>query len=242
MKTTIAKNTVIRKNCPHIICEDPIEIRGGIFDIEKIGAYSYLGGGDTVIRNVSKIGRFCSIAPNVKIGLVEHPTECLSTSPIIWGGGQNIFDTLDYRDYLTNNSESIANCTEILVNKTKKKTHIGHDVWIGEAAFVRGGVSIGDGAIIAARAVVTKEVPPFAIVGGIPARIIRFRFANDICTYLLKLKWWNYPINLLNKCDLSDPSKFISFLEKMTINAKYAIYKEYKLVYKKPDILIQSVD
>lgn len=72
---------------------------------------------------------------------------------------------------------------------------IGNDVWIGFEAVILSGVTIGDGAIIGTRAVVTKDVPPYTIVGGIPAKPIRKRFSDDVMSELLKLQWWNWPEN-----------------------------------------------
>ena len=240
-KITIAKNTVIHKNCKSILCEAPVEIRGGVFDIEKIGAYTYIGGGDTVIRNVQRIGRFCSIAPNVKMGLFEHPVDCISTSPIIWGGGFNIFNSPEYRTYINESSDSIKKCTELMIKKTNAKINIGNDVWIGESAFVRSGITIGDGAIVAARAVVTKDVPPYAIVAGVPAKVIRYRFTETIRTTLCKLKWWNYQLDDMKGLDMSDPLKFISsfealFHQSVLHEASYLIRHVMKY---KADIIVQ---
>lgn len=76
---------------------------------------------------------------------------------------------------------------------------IGNDVWIGYEALIMAGVHIGDGAVIGARAVVTKDVPPYAIVGGVPAREIRKRFAPDVIARLLELKWWDWPMMKIRK-------------------------------------------
>ena len=72
----------------------------------------------------------------------------------------------------------------------KAQIEIGNDVWIGDSAIIMDGVKIGDGSIIAAGAVVTKDVPPYAIVGGVPAKIIRYRFDEDDINFLLELSWW----------------------------------------------------
>jgi acetyltransferase-like isoleucine patch superfamily enzyme len=76
---------------------------------------------------------------------------------------------------------------------SKGNIAIGNDVWIGEGALIMSGVTIGDGAIVAARAVVTRNVPPYAMVGGVPAKLIRLRFGKDIVDRLLKMKWWDWP-------------------------------------------------
>ena len=76
---------------------------------------------------------------------------------------------------------------------------IGNDVWIGYEAVIMSGVTIGDGAIIGTRAVVTKDVPPYAIVGGSPARVLKKRFSDDIIDKLLKIKWWNWPVEKITR-------------------------------------------
>lgn len=115
------------------------------------------------------------------------------------------------------------------------KTHnpiIGNDVWIGNDVVLKGGVKIGDGAVVAANSVVTKDIPPYAIVAGIPAKIIRYRFASDIVEELLKIKWWNYnyvdlPDN--NKCD--DINYFVREMSDMISSGsiQVKIYKKFNL-------------
>ncbi len=75
--------------------------------------------------------------------------------------------------------------------------NIGNDVWIGDNVCIKNGITIGDGAVVAMGAVVTKNVPPYAIVGGVPARIIKYRFSEDVIKQLIDLKWWNLPPNLI---------------------------------------------
>ena len=95
-------------------------------------------------------------------------------------------------------------------NPQKQGTVVGNDVWIGQDAIVMRGLTIGDGAVIAAGAVVTKDVPPFAIVGGNPAKLIRFRFPSDVIDELTTLRWWRYEYPVLNRVDLSDIRRSIS--------------------------------
>ncbi|MCZ7442392.1 CatB-related O-acetyltransferase [Agrobacterium rhizogenes] len=91
---------------------------------------------------------------------------------------------------------------------------IGNDVWIGDGVFISRGVTIGDGAVIAARAVVTKDVAPYAIVGGVPAKLIRYRFVEDLRLRLLATHWWDYGPAILKGLDWSSPGACIDQLEK----------------------------
>ena len=132
-----------------------------------------------------KIGKFCSIACGAKFlfNSANHTMKSLSTYPFPiffeeWG--------LDIRDI----TSAWDNKGDIV---------IGNDVWIGYEAVIMAGVTIGDGAVIGTRAVVTKDVPPYTIVGGVPARQIRKRFSEDKIEYLLNLKWWDWPIEKISQ-------------------------------------------
>lgn len=147
-----------------------------------LGDYSYIGY-NTNIYN-AEIGKFCSISKHVSIGLPSHPSNYISTSPIF----VNIVNGTGY-------SWSDRN----IYNSVPEKVTIGHDVWIGMKATIMGGVSVGNGAIIAAHSVVTKDVPPYAIVAGVPAKIIKYRFTEDVINQLEKSGWWNHPDKFLRE-------------------------------------------
>lgn len=126
-----------------------------------------------------KIGKFCSIACGARFLFTSanHKVDSLSTYPF-----PIFFEEWDL---------NIKNITSAWDNKGN--IVIGNDVWIGFEAVILSGVTIGDGAIIGTRAVVTKDVPPYTIVGGIPAKPIRKRFSDDVISELLRLKWWDWP-------------------------------------------------
>ncbi len=120
------------------------------------------------------VGAFCSIGPEVMIfGRADHPTQLVSTYP--------------FRTKLLKPDAGNADAV------TKGPVRIGNDVWIGARAIILSGVTIGDGAIVAAGAVVARDVPAYGIVAGNPARLIKHRFAPDIVAALLEIRWWDWP-------------------------------------------------
>lgn len=144
-----------------------IEIREGTYidGSSVVGSYTYVGRNCAITK--SSIGRYCSIANNVSIGQGEHELDRISTSSIFYDASYEML--------------------------TNKECNIGDDVWIGVDAIILCGVSIGIGAVIGANSVVTKDVPPFAIVVGSPARIIKYRFDTDKADSILNSQWWDNP-------------------------------------------------
>lgn len=138
-----------------------------------IKRYTYIGHDSQCVD--TEIGSFCSISDHVFIGGAEHPMEWVSTSPAF----ENVGGSLIRKRFVRFDVP------------TPKRTRIGSDVWIGHAAIIKAGVSIGHGAAIGAGSVVTKDVPPYAIVAGVPARVIRYRFDEETISSLLKTEWWN---------------------------------------------------
>ena len=151
---------------------------GTIFHSSTMGVHSYVGNNSKIIH--TKIGKFTSIGNYVEVVSLTHPVHGISTHPA--------FYSIDYdgASYVSYNKQ-----LEVLRTDDGWQCDIGNDVWIGNHVLIRGGVKIGDGAVIAMGAVVTKDVPPYAIVGGVPARIIKFRFEPEVVESLMHLKWWN---------------------------------------------------
>jgi acetyltransferase-like isoleucine patch superfamily enzyme len=138
-----------------------------------VGDYSYVNLG--AIIGSGEIGRFCSIGPYAIVGMPEHPTCYLSTSPRLYGRANVFRRPSDWEEF-------------------PDPPLIGSDVWIGASAFVRQGVQIGPGAVVAAGAAVTRDVDPYQIVGGVPARPIRSRFSTQEVEWLLQARWWDLPL------------------------------------------------
>lgn len=140
-----------------------------------IGRYSRIGELSSVSNTI--IGNFTAIGKNCNIGLGQHPTNYLTSNSIFykkgsWGFHDDWLGKIDFNE--------------------SKPINIGNDVWIGINVIIMDGVKVGDGAIIAAGAVVTKDVPPYAIVGGIPGKVLKYRFSQEVIDRLLKMKWWNF--------------------------------------------------
>lgn len=137
----------------------------------SLGKYSYIAR-NTLVQN-TEIGAFCSISENCNIGLPSHPINFLSTSPVFLKGTNPV-----RKNFLNVKYESCP------------KTFIGNDVWIGADVKIKSGITIGNGAVIGAGAVVTKNIPDFAVVGGVPAKIIKYRFDDETISKLLDSNWW----------------------------------------------------
>lgn len=161
-----------------------------------LGSFSYVSN-DSMLSNV-EVGRFCSIGPYVQIGLGPHPSKTfVSTYPAFYS---------DHTDGCP-----LAFRENKIFDDSIPKTILGNDVWVGANAIIPGGINIGTGAIVAAGAVVVKDVPPYAIVGGNPAKVIRFRFSEDQIQFLQKSEWWNWPIEKIryHVDDFSDIKLFV---------------------------------
>ena len=159
-----------------------------------IERYTYIGAGSSVTH--ANIGSFCSIAADATIGGGGHDLAAVSTSPVFCEG-KNIFGT---------------NFAKNKFNPYKKTT-IGNDVWIAGRAIILQGVTIGNGAVVGAGAVVTKDVPPYAIVAGNPARIIRYRFPDDTIQSLYEIAWWSWDDKKLRDCgaEMSSSERLIDW-------------------------------
>lgn len=161
----------------------------------QVDRYSYIYG--TRMVNTT-VGSFCSIASGGSIGGGKHPTDWVSSSPVFYNKGNVLktnFANAPFEEY--------------------DETTIGNDVWIGSRCLIKGGITIGDGAIIGMGSVVTKNVPPYEIWAGNPARCLRKRFDDKTIERLLELKWWNWDEEKLYRYGdyFDDPIRLFQKLE-----------------------------
>lgn len=150
----------------------------GIMYSTSIGDYSYIQKNGSIWH--SSIGKFCSISWNVSIGGGEHDFHKITAHSMLYA---NMYGFVD----------------EPLYDRFAEPCTIGNDVWIGASAHILRGVIVGDGAVIAAGAVVTKNVEPYSIVAGIPARIIGHRCSDEKIEEMLKIRWWDFPDDLIKE-------------------------------------------
>ena len=140
---------------------------------------SHIGKYTRISKNCSllftSIGNFSSLAGNIQLGAGRHPLSHASTSQLFYNTNSLFNKWVKPIDY-----------------KQNLPIKIGNDVWIGSNCFIKGGITIGDGVVIGTRSVVTKDIPPYAIVAGVPAKIIRYRFGPEVIAKLMEIKWWDF--------------------------------------------------
>ena len=190
----------------------------------SIGSFSYC---QSALPLDIHIGSYCSIAKGVTVMASGHPLDRFTTSPVTYHAGKFGFSPLAAgllepavnsaaeKNFSYQRSLDNEEFSPVAWSERRPPIIIGNDVWIGADVLLKPGVSIGDGAIIAARAVVTKDVEPFSIVGGVPAKRIRKRYSDVIEKRLEQLKWWTYPYYRFQGIKGDEPIE--QFIEKVSI-------------------------
>ena len=214
--------------------EAPLYIGKSQIETAKIGAFSFVN-----LRSVhhettncaiecQSIGRFCMFAHSINIGFAGHPTDFISNHLVFRYDGKTTYA----HDFMKIENDVIEEKVrkEYIGHSRRPLPKIGNDVWIGYGVTVLNGVTIGDGAVIAACSVVTKDVEPYSIVAGNPARIVRMRFSDKEIEILKRISWWDYGADILHGIDLANSDSGIKELEERVMSGKYRRFCPPKVI------------
>lgn len=232
---TIIKNSkkiLILKNKSTIFIPD--DYGGGIEEycdfrdsniLHQMGSFSYSG---SSLPHYTKVGRYCSIADRVNMFNFQHPMNRISTASFTYEKNHSFV-----------NDASLSKINKLFPSKEHNPSSsiqsltIQNDVWIGRDVLLKQGITLHTGCVIGQRAVVTKDVPPYAVVAGVPARIIKYRFDEKTIERLLKIQWWKYHFADFHDIDINlEINHYLDLLEEKISNNLIKEYKPKKLYFK----------
>lgn len=186
--------------------------------LDRIGAFSFTGK-DNSFDNAASLGRFCALSSNLRFGPAAHPTSFLSVSNIFYANKPPTGFGEEYEAFRHAAAASIGRARKVQNAAKRAPVIIGNDVWIGAGSIIMPGVSIGDGSVVGAHSVVTRDVPPYTIVAGAPARVIRPRFPKEIADELLRLRWWDCDLSEMADLDFTDIEAALRALQSRALKA-----------------------
>lgn len=187
-----------------------------------IGAFAYLNAAGATSVYRCRIGRYAQIGESSIIGPPEHPMDYFSTHPFAFSRPAHLPGMYRFPDFARLSPDADAGPS--WVESQPLETVIGHEAYVGVGSFVRRGVTIGDGAVIGARSVVTRDVPPFAIAVGSPARVQRLRFSETLIERFQKLAWWRYDLAPFKRqVDYAQVERTLAFFEQKAADGELAL-------------------
>lgn len=186
--------------------------------LSSVGAFSYTQ--SCFPPSVFRIGRYCAIAARSQMIPTNHPTSRLSSCG---------FDYAKSAPYKFFEEDHGLIFEKESPNINAGSTDIGNDVWIGQEVMIKRGIKIGHGAVVAARSVVTKDVPPYAVVAGSPAVIKKYRFEPAVIERLLKSNWWNYSYKDFFNLNTKNPIEFLDEFEKLVQKGEISPMEENRI-------------